>query len=123
MTDNEKAATFIGWKPGQRCGGCDARMMDHGFENIDAETGEPFGRAHTIDAPDMSDPRNYMKALEGLSERGWLWFVANHADGKIQMKIWKPAHHPTADQAAQLKPAREVVVVALAALYDAEQSA
>jgi hypothetical protein len=82
MTDNEKAATFIGWRP------C-------------------VWIANS--APDMSDPRNYMKALEAIeaSDGGmWdrtsvrRWYFIRSSNGKGGMG--------------------KTAVQALAALYDAE---
>ena len=58
MTDNEKAATFIGWAPAQVCD----RSDDDGWcqvHNAVCDQGE-----HAIVAPDMTDPRNYMRALK-----------------------------------------------------------
>jgi hypothetical protein len=71
MTENEKAATFIGWQPGQRCEGVPLpasvcwRCSSCGYEY-----GPFYSGAHSTPAPDMSDPRNYMKALEMVRVEG-----------------------------------------------------
>jgi hypothetical protein len=91
MTDNEKAATFIGWKPNAR---------------IATNMGEM-----PLAAPDMSDPNNYMKALDKL--------VVKY--GAIQLTLIRHAigiatpgftHHVVKNEWPE----------ALAALYDAEAS-
>lgn len=78
MNDNEKAATFIGWKPEQVCDVDNYETTGdraycprcHNFiETVSATVGD-FARSirilchHSVPAPDMNDPRNYMKALE-----------------------------------------------------------
>ena len=64
MTDNEKAATFIGWHEGEICNGRHYGQVEcpksHYGRHQDAE--------HNVPAPDMSDPRNYMKALADIVE-------------------------------------------------------
>lgn len=52
MTNNEKAATFVGWK---------ISCLTHGnFPNCKPHC---IDRVHSV-APDMADPHNYMRALE-----------------------------------------------------------
>ena len=61
MNNNEKAATYIGWKPDQQCGNT------HSYNWWCEECGwrpvypEKF-HIHSIPAPDMNLPSNYMKA-------------------------------------------------------------
>ncbi len=105
MTDNEKAATFIGWKPGQICHGCVARMIDHGFAGLDIE-GLPKGTGHEIDAPDMALPQHYMRALDELPDAiGW----------EVRREVWGPRSCTIGGMLRQPS-----VVEALALLYDTE---
>jgi hypothetical protein len=53
MTANQKAATFIGWKPDMTC----KEALD--FSN--SKRG-----MHWHEAPDMSRPENYIKALDSI---------------------------------------------------------
>lgn len=74
MTPNEKAATFIGWKPEQKCAPrwCAMRLdacPRCGATDIEWKGGILQGELyqitpHDIPAPPMDDPRNYIKALE-----------------------------------------------------------
>lgn len=102
MTENEKAATFIGWEPGMMCPQVRRKAWKCtacGFYDKDL-TGEP----HSLLAPDMSDPRNYMEALEG---RDW---------ERTRYRRWiisTPEYTYSGD----------TPVEALAALYDAEHPA
>jgi len=57
MTDNEKAATFIGWKPGMV-----HRAVSMGITTVSVPCDADDPRAHPLEAPDMSRPENYMKA-------------------------------------------------------------
>lgn len=143
MTDNEKAATFIGWQEGH----CDLskgdyRVVDcpHTGKHADCSR---FVECHTWwiclcgaempcttdelnhpqlgpnihhdrAAPDMTDPRNYMKALEILSERRLEpdlgvtqghWYVDTDTKGETELYAKTPA---------------EAVILRLVALYDAE---
>jgi hypothetical protein len=97
MTENDKAATFIGWKPGQRCERW--YTLQSGSWCYDHKTKD----AHDLPAPDMSDPRNYMKALEACDD----WQLA-----KENQMIW-----------VERGDCRKYGITprkALAALYDAE---
>lgn len=96
MTDNEKAATFIGW-----VGACD----EHPWS----------GDVRCSKAPDMSKPENYMRALDRLHQRGagfvqWgngCFATFNDEDGT--------------DHTGPIKETiAEAVVAFLVALYDAE---
>lgn len=97
MTENEKAATFIGWRPGEVC------ESEMGCPEWDMDQSSVFHRDHLVAAPDMSDPRNYTKALEGL----W-WERAMNGRWKVLRsgKAHGFGHTPQK---------------ALAALYDAER--
>jgi|SRR5579862_3339731 len=115
MNDNEKAATFIGWREGQLGGLCrfddSNRVCQLGTKHCYFDHSK-----YPEPAPDMSDPRNYMKALDSqMSElvrdyEGWhcdltkLW---RDEEGTVVVKRWH-------------KTAGEAVISALAALYDAE---
>ena len=67
MTENEKAATWLGWKPTDFA--CWVHADDEKCDDPSCE-----GRWKKP-ALDMSDPRNYMKALESFGPE-YLWFVA-----------------------------------------------
>lgn len=106
MTDNEKAAHFIGWKPFEDmvvCR-CTEERDYHPVEKV------------AIPAPDMSDPRNYMKALEADLE-GWR---ANIDTPEGLRGIWLGRQGGVWAYGAGLDFAA-AVVKALAALYDAER--
>lgn len=55
MTDNEKAATFIGWAPKTPC---PPDITDVPLDDY-------------LAAPDMTDPRNYMKALKAIGNEDY----------------------------------------------------
>ena len=67
MNDNEKAASFIGWRecPNPKHNwiySCDSHLFHcYGCGREDSI----FARIH-LPAPDMSKPDNYMRALEGI---------------------------------------------------------
>jgi len=85
MTDNEKAATFIGWAPNEH---------------------------DDIPAPDMTDPRNYMKALAKVAERRLVRLTVNsETSGVIWTKI-----------SIGVEIDEKSPVAALAALYDVEHA-
>lgn len=63
MTDNEKAATFIGWKPNTLC-----YLSDNDGFCVIHNTMLQFGVGHILAAPNITDPRNYMKALENIAQ-------------------------------------------------------
>jgi hypothetical protein len=131
VTDNQKAATFIGWT-GDLCKNSDwrwetadretGRCADCAFTfSIDQDYPPKFLPGHIAPAPDMSDPRNYMKALEALDEQ-FAWDVFRRA-GKIAVMIWR-ADRSTEDVINNrfvwecTTPAAALVV-----LYDAEHPA
>ena len=64
MTENEKAATFIGWNP-DKCPHCGHALANHqGYVGClvdDCRTCVDY--YPTNEAPDMMDARNYIKAL------------------------------------------------------------
>lgn len=62
LSVNQKAATFIGWKPSsteRRCDICGA--IENAVEPRWRE-GHLFSPPALLPAPDMTDPRNYMRA-------------------------------------------------------------
>ena len=74
MTDNEKAATFIGWREGQPCSHreqIDGSQWGNGIQQCFlCHCRLPIDRCfHTDPAPPMADPRNYMKALESFESQ------------------------------------------------------
>ena len=98
MTDNEKAATYIGWKEGEKC----QRRHNEFMDRCSCGAGVELDERHDAAAPDMADPRNYMKALEScdnwrLMKRALCWVERNQV----------VKYGPNA-------------ITALAALYDAE---
>ncbi len=94
MTDNEKAATFIGWK-------WHAHRRDGGCIRQDFSVG--------CDLPDMSDPRNYMKALVSCAKLEPTLYCHLGA-WSVDINLWRQT------------PA-EAIVAFLAALYDADAKA
>jgi hypothetical protein len=109
MTDNEKAATYTDWKPFSQ-----------------APWGE-WADEHGNVARDMSDPRNYMKALEAVQAR------THH--GPIEMTVecdrdkgWKPVKFRWLVKLYKVLEDEHSVhdwlepVEALAALHDAEHA-
>jgi hypothetical protein len=124
VTPNEKAATFVGWEPNKQCNRQRFRIDYSGAECWDCgkRVGTSEIRPHIAEMPDMSKPENYMRALEGLVERRWLWFIANHADGSIQVKIWRADVSMFAREPARRQAIGTLAIQALATLYDAEHS-
>jgi hypothetical protein len=99
MNENEKAATFIGWRP------TDFFCPYHGDGCLEPECED----RRKVPAPDMSRPRNYMKALEGLIQKY----------GAIQVTLvsgWVGISTPGWERVAN----GDTWLDALAALYDAE---
>jgi hypothetical protein len=68
MTDNEKAATYLDWKPETKCTAPCKPVDDHEFGDVWCPVcKEVFGCGnHDVKCPDMSKPENYMRALEVL---------------------------------------------------------
>lgn len=110
MTDNEKAATFIGWKPFAQ-----------------SSWGEWADERGNV-APDMGDPRNYMKA--------WHSFYPNRPYQRIivetntgiwptwRFKVWIESTMGDG-RLTNCYPVDEIgrgIVKALAALYNTEHS-
>lgn len=124
MTDQEKAATFIGWHEGLKCSGC----MDpdgHGFTGQIID-GEPEMFSHDLPCPDMADARNYMKALE-IAGRKFEWFQIQYQGGD---SYWvtiggyldydgSPYDYKSM---ADGKSTAEAVIATLAVLYNAEHA-
>ena len=110
MTDNEKASTFIEWRDGQ------TQCMYHRPCLYDP----PCTGARKFEAPDMADPRNYMKALETVARLGHKIVAESALDrsGGWQVTIEKPEKWSwwecSKDNLAK------AAIKTLAALYDAE---
>ncbi len=104
LTDNEKCATFIGWKRGDGNGHRVGVYWCHTCNRYTPDT-----IAHLNAAPDMSKPENYMRAIAAL--------VAKY--GAIQLTLVK-------NGVSLSTPGREHEVMCdtwtetLAALYQAE---
>jgi hypothetical protein len=139
MTDNEKAATFIGWKPNEKCNLTLVTCMHFDQPWFDRESEEskrwvkeggqypPFAE-HPIPAPDMTDPRNYMKAWHGYSAKFPYRRIVVETNTGIKptwrFKVWI---EDTIGQGmlTNCYPVDDIgvgIVKAIAALYDAEQS-
>ena len=76
MTDNDRAATYTGWKPGQRCEVRDSFIEDRSRNQArcskcswNVPLANTFQREHDIPAPLMDDPRNYVRALETVYQK------------------------------------------------------
>ena len=104
MTENERAATFIGWKPGMV-----HRLVSMGITTVSVLCDADDPRAQPLEAPDMSDPCNYMRALEGLPHNT-CWSI-DCVVPRVRVRIWNRA-----GMFVSGGNARE----ALAALWDAE---
>lgn len=109
MTPNQKAATYVGWSP---CNGqvpCD--RLSHEKPIPDSETFHGCS-IWTHDAPDMSRPENYMRALSTALEKGWDWSIGNSRKNGPRTYIMKQG-----DRFIE----KATPVEALTALYDAER--
>lgn len=111
MTDNEKAATFIGWSPTDWCKAIHWHY-EQGFavcETCDFNSQKKQIRhpmpEHRSPAPDMADPRNYMKALENLAQAG-------KDSGSMEAALTRTIVNRDGGE----------IVAWLAALYDAEHA-
>jgi hypothetical protein len=83
---------------------------------------------HLIPAPDMSDPRNYMKALE--IQTGRMYLISIYEGGcdegdpwVVEFKPWQGALDRYPAKGISTKSLGEAAMKALAALYDAEHPA
>jgi hypothetical protein len=135
MTDDEKAATFIGWTPEQ----CQPEAPYDVWFRADSGSGSmrelvqgpcPHGhfRPHPIPAPDMSKPQNYMRALEVVAQRedltcdvafgvgvaGW-WVALGDDCGVGAFKIGVDGR-----LAGMGRTLSDAAVAVLAALYEAD---
>lgn len=108
---NAKAAIAGGlWTPGATCGEGKNMQCNHPFW---------YSREDTNPAPDMNDPRNWVKALENLAahEPALFWdccWYCHLSHGDLQPRT-------KATGIGLTKPSK-AVIVALAALYDAEHA-
>ena len=104
MTDNEKAATFIGWKT-KECTGSLTRTLNGLGSLICAHCGGQPMWPHNRPAPDMVDPRKWAKALGyALTLDDWVELHPNIYEALVH-RDWL------------------AIVKMLAALYDAEHPA
>jgi hypothetical protein len=125
MTDNEKAATFIGWSAKEKIcclspcpvdtGWPDEHLSDEMIAHYRLVWSDPIyhARFHGHPAPHMTDPRNYMKALIAAATKGYYVKITPNpeSDGIIWVKFYRGRPLPIEDGSP---------VKALAALYDAE---
>lgn len=111
MTENEKAATFIGWAENKLCNDCrdPQRLHFFGPDVIPLLRGEH--RQHYMDCPEMADPRNYMKALRTYYDQ------APNEDEKERRYFEIEAAWGCA-----LQKGDGMLIPYLAALYDAEHA-
>lgn len=119
MTDNEKASTYIGWERGQGCLEMQATASGGpvGYYCVNHRTTVP----HDVPAPDMSLPANYMAALEKIEA---LEVIFQIYDG-LNVSIHKDKYREKLGEKGTAYGFDEeswglAVVMALAALYDAE---
>lgn len=107
LNENEKAATYIGWKPGQ--------PSDCRFDDSDRYCRNGTEHCYidhaiaTKAAPDMSRPDNYMRALDRE-----MCELSRDYDG------WQLDLARLKAPAIWYSTAGEAIIKALAALYDAE---
>lgn len=69
LTDNEKAATYIGWVPNTPCTERHVEWFTRCPCGSDAEPEQPHNKA----CPVMNWPENYMRAFEEASEPSLFW--------------------------------------------------
>jgi len=108
MTDNEKAATFVGWRPNAPC-------TDHPSITRVVATEHCTLSAmmvHDVLAPDMSKPENYMRALESLNN------YEMSRDERLGCAVAIPDFGHA--EGRTFTTMAEAAVAALAALYAAE---
>jgi hypothetical protein len=129
MTNNEKAATFIGWEPnsenqaeiGTLCQGHAGQVVETGTAlgamRVRCKHGQIWAHIVESDAPDMARPDNYMKALQAIAGRMQeleLHCRDNGREWGLSLNDCDPiSYHATVGDA---------VLAALAALYDVEHS-
>lgn len=130
MTDNEKAAHFIGWKP-ELCEAKHPLVMTHGGQKRVRCKHNETSR-HTIEAPDMSLPANYMKAVRELVLRGLfveVMFYLAEGGPYAHYTIWPKEgrrsddDEPLVDVLKSMDREPSVEILMLVALYDAEHKA
>jgi len=129
LTDNEKAARFIGWKPEQRtknfCHVCAQRVTP---SNPKPWSFDECHHQTLIPAPDMKMPENIIKALKYLQSRsdGYLgfgngWRLTYNYDWHTDYSLEDPAPSPRDIWGETKDTLEEAVLSTLVALYDAEQ--
>ena len=111
MTDNEKAATYIGWRPNQPC--------KCGLRN--PMTGDQYD--HYKDAPDMTKPENYMAAVRRKAVEDDLEFeFCRDGDTTTGKDAWYCHVSNLGSVIVEGKDENDLslaILKALAALYDA----
>jgi hypothetical protein len=136
LNDNERAATFIGWKPGPcdlsrmlvaeifggveyRCSTCAWVKQVPVHKNSTLVAYGPDFYQHNNTAPDMSKPENYMGALEATGRA--YQFKREMAASYAMMGLFYACTIPDYDiNAFWYKTGGEAAIAALAALYDAQ---
>ena len=120
MTDNEKAATFIEWKPDTLCKNTHAWNWWCETCNWYPKWPEQF-HEHAVPAPNMADAARYTKALENLAKVRTL--TPEITIPIMDSQHWRATIYGTTPLISfihsEIGPA---VVAALAALYDAEHA-
>ena len=119
LTNNEKAATFIGWKSPRLCRGTKRDRICGTHQRGD----EHHIAGTNLFAPDMRKPGNYMRALEALPDNRWP-DMCLHENRHWRCSIWNQWNNDIGSHAIYWggdgETCGEAVVKALAALYDAE---
>ena len=118
LTENERAATFIGWRPDLQADVCELCGA------VSSDVPERFRFEHNfrlntaVAAPDLTDPRNYMKALESLD--GFILGIQQKTKFVQKVGILKD-NYPL--QISSERPDRtlgDLVISFLSEIYDAE---
>jgi hypothetical protein len=110
MTDDEKAATFIGWDLNQLCV-APMKPIDGCADWWCAVCNYAGGSRHDTKCPDMSKPENYMRALEARD-----WYSLDKGDN---FRCAVASGDDLISRYSKNSMAA-AIVEALAALYDAE---
>jgi hypothetical protein len=94
MTNNEKAATFIGWKPNTPCPY--KELPTDWFSKCLCGTAEETNLGNLPDhfepAPDMSKPENYMKLWHTFADNDKYWILQLETNKGLhptkRFKLW-----------------------------------
>jgi len=117
LTDNEKAASYIGWKRERCCivySKAARRVFASAASTSFCECGAPYSEVHDIPAPAMRQPENYMRALLAASQHRRIEIVLLGMGCTVTI-FRDPRNQYIAAQG-------ETPVAALAALYDTEHA-